>query len=457
MKKIAINIVRYILIFIILFCIYFISLTLVSKIPSSKIKENVCESAEYFLSFNDQKEHIDLKYKTVNLFHFTNILMINEAYSIDSKNPIEAFLTCKKNYIPGVTKIVHTETPKDLQSAAKYYKDGKFNGNAYQHLELYDTVNENDLYESFEYARYWHGYLLYLRPLLLLFNYEQIIVFSKIVFGLLLITTCVLIYKKIGKWPAIALVIACAFSDLFIVTKSINEILCFDLALIFSIAILLSNKEKNIGLKIFMYGSITNFFDYLTNPIVTYGLPILIYLLIYLKDEKRTFKEVFFIFFKTSILWFLGYLLTWVSKWIITDVLLHRNIILNAKNQILYRVDGIAEVDLTLKILFQEILYNYIGKKELIFFVITIWILFMITVKNVRKSKNENKMLILFSSIVTCFVPIVWYIVLMQHSYVHRFFTYRNTFLIFYALQILVLIDSNSIYDRKSNEKTEEK
>ena len=35
-----------------------------------------------------------------------------------------------------------------------------------------ETIREAE--ESFEYAKYWHGYLIFLRPLLLILNYMEI-------------------------------------------------------------------------------------------------------------------------------------------------------------------------------------------------------------------------------------------------------------------------------------------
>ena len=93
-----------------------------------------------------ESEKIELGFKDVYIFQFTNALMLNTAYSIDSEHPIESFLVARKNYIPGVTKIIYEKTPKDLQSAAKYYTEKSKPTDAYQIAELYDTAYENNLY-----------------------------------------------------------------------------------------------------------------------------------------------------------------------------------------------------------------------------------------------------------------------------------------------------------------------
>ena len=93
MKKHMKKIISFILTFVILILAYFVSLTLISCIPSRLIKENVKESANYFLYNGGENKTIELKYKTVNIFNFTNALMINTAYSIDNTNPVEALYT----------------------------------------------------------------------------------------------------------------------------------------------------------------------------------------------------------------------------------------------------------------------------------------------------------------------------------------------------------------------------
>ena len=433
---------QFLLVFTILICIYFLTLFFVSCIPSDTMKENVKSSADYFINNGGEKSFINLGYKDVCLFNFTNALMLNTAYSIDSDNPIEAFLTAKKNFIPGVTQTIHTDTSKDLMSASKYYENGIFDGNAFQTLELYDTVNKNDLYEAFEYQRYWHGYLVFLRPLLVLFDYEEIIIISQIIFTGLLITCSILIYKKIGIFQAIALILAYVSVDLFIVTKSINEIICFDLALIFSIFLLLKKDKSNIPLNFFIFGSLTNFLDFFTNPIVTYGIPIIIYFMLILKDTKINFKDMFFIYLKTSIAWFVGYLATWLSKWLITDIILNRGVIKNAIDQVVFRSSinpNAQNIDFGS---FFTKLKLYFSEGTIVFiciFCISIVLFNLKNIRNINSKDYKNNSMNILTYFVSALIPFVWYLVLSQHSYVHMFFTYRNLAIAVFALELLVL------------------
>ena len=80
MKNIKL-ILKYILIFVVLICMYFTSLILSSLIPSSAIKEKVIKSSEFLKQYGE-KEIVNLRYKEEEIFLFTDALMLNTAYSI---------------------------------------------------------------------------------------------------------------------------------------------------------------------------------------------------------------------------------------------------------------------------------------------------------------------------------------------------------------------------------------
>ena len=195
------NILKHIGVMIILLIIYMSSLFLTSLIPRDSIKENVKETAQIL---NEQTNQVFiksiLKNKDIKYDNYTDALMINTAYSIDENSPLESILLCRKNYIPGVTKIVFPDTASELKSASKYKELDQVG-------ELNDTVN-NDIEESFEYARYWHGYLVILRVLLCFFNINTIRIIFITLFIMLLAWLLYLIYKKLDIYTALIFLVA---------------------------------------------------------------------------------------------------------------------------------------------------------------------------------------------------------------------------------------------------------
>lgn len=245
---------KYTIRYIIMVIAFFILLLLASVIPSKYMKQNVKESADIFVGEGDAKYVLVNFTNMINLQidNYTDALMVNTAYSIDSKNPIESFLLARKNYIPGITKIVHEDENGNLPSPARYKKYTPVG-------ELYDTVNDN-IDESYEYARYWHGYLVVLRPLLFLFNINQIRILSQIIFAVLLLFMGYLIWKKIA--PIIAIIVEIAFLAIhyYLVAGSFQGNAVLLLSIISTIYILLRNdKIKSFSLMFFTIGRNSQF------------------------------------------------------------------------------------------------------------------------------------------------------------------------------------------------------
>ena len=185
MRKIIKPALKYIVVYIILIVLFVVSLTISSLFPSEWIKENVAESANILESESNYKQ-VNVFYKGVAIpfDNYTDALMLNTAYSIDNARPLYSAFTARKNYIPGETNAVIEETAGELQVPSGYDKKDSV-------AELKDTVNGRVL-ESFEYGRYWHGYLTIIRPLLIIFNIHTIRVIFIILFVVLAVVLSIL-------------------------------------------------------------------------------------------------------------------------------------------------------------------------------------------------------------------------------------------------------------------------
>ena len=337
-KRVSKDILRYILIFIILIGIYVAILTLTSLIPSSMLEENAHSSSETLVQ-EGEKVTFNLKYKEENIFTFTDALMINTAYSVDSAHPIDSFMLARKNYIPGQTKEVYPDGQYNLGANKKYINQN--NGDLYQTKELYGLMHGDNIEDSYEYARYWHGYIAVLRPLLLLFDYSGIRIVLFLATAICVVSLVALICKKINILSGIIYGIGLLSISIFIVSKSINEILIFLVAFIASIILLLRySKMKHTGIFFFIVGSVSSFIDLLTAPLVTLGITAITYFLLMQKEEeKASIKKYILEILKIGIVWVLGYGITWASKWVIVELVYGRPIISQAITQAFFRSD----------------------------------------------------------------------------------------------------------------------
>ncbi len=451
-KNIAIKGLKYVLVFIILICMYMITLFATSLIPSSWMKENVTKSSET-LEKEGERKSINLGYKEVSAFLFSDALMVNTAYSIDSTAPLESMLLARKNYIPGQTLVVHEDRQNDLGASAKYID--KY-GNVYQTKELYGLMHGDDITDSYEYARYWHGYLILLRPLLVITTYQGIRILFLILMIALVGLMIYLIAKKLNIVMAGIFFLGLLSVNVFAVTQSFNEVLDIFIAIIASIYLLLKKDlEKNIGINFFVIGSITVFMDLLTAPLVTLGIPLILYFLL-TESKSKTIKENIITLVKLCACWAVGYAFTWITKWIITAIICNRPIIQNALGQAKYR--GMSSSVTYLSILRRNFLYLSMYVPTTVVGIITIYIivrLIIIRKQEVEFSENFKKIIpYIFIGI----LPFAWYFVMGLHSIIHSFFTYRILAITVICVFIITvkIFETSNHEKAKLNEKVEE-
>lgn len=448
-KNGIIVLIKYILIFVILLGIYFAIMTLTSLIPSGMLENNVRESSETLVQ-EGEKVTFDLKYKEENIFTFTDALMINTAYSIDNNHPIESFILARKNYIPGQTTEFYPDGQYNLGANENYIS--KENGDLYQTKELYGLMHGDNIQDSYEYARYWHGYLSILRPLLLLFNYSGIRIVLAIITLISIVALITLLCKKISITSGVIYGIGLLAISIFIVTKSINEILIFIVAFISSIILLLKkNPEKNIGIFFFVVGSVSNFIDLLTAPLVTLGITAITYFLLIQRNESKVnIKRYILDFLKICISWALGYGITWLSKWVITEIFFGRPIISQAIEQAVFRSNGPQINGMNIFSLSNVFIRNmeYLSSPVAITILIAavIYIIVMMIINRNKKIDFKENLKKCLPYILIFFLPVIWYMVLKQHSYTHVNFTYRILVISIISLLIIaskILVSKN--------------
>lgn len=420
------KIFKYIFIYTILIISFIGLLTLSSSFSSNKIYHNVKESSKILLKEDNRKLiYIPYKNEIMQFDNYSDALMINTIYSIDSKTPLYSSFVARKNYIPNKTIKIYEEMKGELKSSSKYEVHNEVG-------ELNDLVN-GEIWESFEYARYWHGYLVILRPLLILFNLKTIRILLTILLIVLALILLYLIRKKINTITAIIFFIGLIFSEYFYLCFSLHGVFNFLIMMISSIILLIKFKKiKDFGILFFIIGILTNFFDLLTVPIITLGVPLIIYSILFQKENDNN-KELLLNIIKLSIIWGIGYAITWLTKWILTDFIFNKNLIKTSLEQVTYRI-SLKEINFFTPLLI-NIGYMFSGFSTMLF-TIVFYIKFQKKSNN-SSLKKDSFMNTLPYIIIGCF-PIIWYIVLKNHSYEHSFFTYRNLILTNICLGLII-------------------
>ena len=424
------NLLKYVITFIIIIISFNVLLLISSLFPSSLIEKNVSESAKVLLKEGNQP--FIFKYSLTTNNNYTDAIMINMCYSIDNSDPVFSYMSARKNYKKGLT----TEELLDTQGELISYSSEKVD-------EIYDPVNElnqfldSNVTTSIEYARYWHGYFVFLRILLIFFQITEIRYLLLSIFTILLIVFSILAWKKIGKINTIIFCFALMAYDYFFVPFSLEGAPIFILMMIACIIMLLKlDKIKNIYLYFFIIACISNFVDFLTVPLITLAMPLYIYVIYMQKNKKITLKQSIKTIGCASMIWGLGYGLTWISKWVIYDVIYKKGILTSAISQVLYRssTSNYLREQITI---FDTLSYFFMNNGVyLLIFIILLSIFLMISMTiftkkyKIKFKINKNYLKEITPIIIISILPIIWYITLSNHTILHTHFVYKHMLIV---------------------------
>lgn len=421
------NIKKYITSFIVIVILCLISLVLVTMLPDNKVKEHCKEIAKSYAQEKTIIPEIKMGISNTMLDNYANAKSISIIYSLDREKPLSSVLEAK----------YYEENMKSMTKCL---------------LELVNGEKEPNQ----EYTRYWHGYIVILKPLLMFFNENGIYIFI----GIILLSLILLIIKelwKIDKRTIIAFIIGLYMITIWVVP------ICFEymwaIIMSFVISLIVLKKDNGENKKIYYYfwitGILTCFFDFLTVELLTVLLPLMF---IFIKRNKEGklggFKEIIIFIIKSLIIWGLGYILMFVVKWIIASIVLGRNCIIEAIEKAEVRVNGQIGNIPNGKIWLEVIRKNfnnlqpifYIRKKYIVYVLIpTITIIMLL----INKYKNKTNTYV-YSLIILGLIPYIRYSILLNHSYRHFFFTFRLQLVTVMAF-VLVLLN---VFKRKNKIKT---
>ena len=410
MKKVL----KYIIVFIVTVSILFFSLVLTSKIPRKAIEKNIKESIEFY------KRHpgiyrINLKRFDTYIHYYADTRKLNVLYNIDDKNAIKSVLW------------------------SKYYQKLYMDTNR----DFIEMV-EHDLEPNTNYLRYWNGCLVFLRPLLTIFTMDNIYLLNKIILGILALILLIMLFLR-SKKLAIIYLLSLIITTSWYASYCIEYSVMFYVMFITSIIALIidkknSNKpQKEIDSKLFILffitGIVATFFDFLTTEILTIFIPLL-FIIIIRKEENRlgNLKSIIIFCLKACILWFIGYGLMWVTKWVLASLILNINAFDYVKTNLTLRFNGLQGLP-SKKELYTNVIPRNLFSIPLLFYIkeyfykwevkyaLFVFVLLIILFINWKDLKNKKYLIILF---IIGLMPYIRYLILANHSYRHLMFTFRD-------------------------------
>lgn len=382
-------------------------------IPQGKMKDNAWESAILM-----HREGLgSFMWPTVTMTQldgYTDGLMLNTSYTETDDGIRDILLDTKVNV-------------RDINPMEAFYEV---------------IALENKDYRIGTYGRYWHGYQILWRPLLCFFNYGEIrqinmalqlaLVFA---FLYLLFRTGerALILPFFGMYlflTPLALFSSMQFSPCFYLSMSASMILT-------GLKSHMTDTRRNY--LFLVTGILTAFFDLLTYPFVTLGIPLITYLAVDRECSENLIKSIKDIIFHT-VSWCIGYVGMWGAKWVIASVFTDENVIKEAVDQVMFRSGHFEKGRSYTTTLWLN--FNACNMKSiwvvLICLVVYLLVRAVINYRRTGMKPFPGTAAILLVSL----YPFLWYYLTMHHSSDNSYFTWRELSISVYGVLMALAVNA---------------
>ena len=403
-----------------------ILLLLVHLLPTSRITANVNSSAESIKAECTDELIID-DYNATLIGNFTDCIMLQFA--------------------------VYDGQHSALDQALNLYRNEVGNEEEWcPGLSLTDYLNGAPTKLEVAYPRYWHGYLVVLKPLLLFTSLNSVRLLNAGLQMILLAASLILFSKKGHSKLAFSFAASLPFMFFFSSFASLSLSICMYIMLFEMLLIALFDEKlaKNEGYMTFFLaaGIATAYFDFLTYPLVTLAFPLIAVLALKEEEIKKTYLSII----KYSLTWGIGYVFMWASKWIIALIFTGKNTVLDAVSTISERTSSAADegrIAGYLKVLKNNI-SPFANRAFALLMLLIIATVTVLIIKNGLKKYFEGfaqRIPVLLIGL----IPFVWWFAASNHSYEHAAFTCRNFAIFVFAIVFALIKDAANTEKENGN------
>lgn len=427
----------------IVICIALLFLT--ALIPQNALQKNMERSSDYYNNhqlFDHVTDYMFLSRQD----NYADCILTNIIYHIDKNNLVESVLSAS----------YYNPEDENVQTSFAYAVGNKV---------------EPDV----DYSRYWHGSMVLLRPLFVIFDIAGVRMVLGILILLMTVWFEILLFKNrysiFGVCYGVGLMLVSVWMCAFCVEYAMPfVVMSMELPVLFVLLTRayekkdaqndkvkrdenkldnqkadehkLDNRKPEVILWAVLAcaGIVTAFVDFLTTETVTFTMAYILYLIVKNRhNQMKPIKEELICLIKSGIVWFASYGLMIALKWVLALAVLGKDAFFNALSQAALRISGDATLG---NVPGAEVVSNYerisgalwrnMGciypfkstmsyGTSMIFILLVGLIVFSLWYLFREKTKScINKVLAIVS-----LLPVMRFLVLNNHSYIHFFFTYR--------------------------------
>lgn len=354
-------------------------------------------------------------FKLFQMDNYTDTIMLFEAATADETPPLTAMMTNTAYNVDNFETL-----PDDLQTYLE------------KNLATGAERTAAPPLTPFSYARYWHGYLILLRPLLLFLTYGQIRVLLYLVLAALLAGVLRGLAKNCGWRPALWFGVSQLLVSVFFVPHQLQYFTTFAIGYAGCLWVLAKPRKSDaLCLGLLALGAVTAFCDLLVTPLLTLGLPLAVWLL---RPEQRLrggWPQCLLVV-ASSLFWGVGYGLCWASKWVLAGLVTGADILGDAVRQIGVRTA--ADIWHGMELSWGNILgYIYTTLQDRGLF----WPLVLLAVAAVAvfvlSLRSRAALVRALPLALVAVMPLAWFALLRTHSIQHGWFTWRILGITFFS------------------------
>lgn len=383
-------------------------LTAVYALPTRRMRHNVSISLPYILAEGDRYQWAPYHNGT-ELDGFTDAIMLSNAIFAGTGDPLRDALTNPRmEFTPGDMVPVDS-----LSQYAQGGEDGRV----------------------VTYARYWHGYLLFLKPLLLFFTPSDLRLLNMTIQLLLAALVLGLCYRRKGFRLALPMGAA------LLCLNPVSTALCFQYTDVYLLTLVscagmlaFRTDRKKYGCLLYLWLGIgIGFLDFLTYPVAALGMLLVTEMMLCADSLWKKIGRMSL----NSTAWAVGYGGMWAGKWVVASLLTDQNVILDALQNVAGRTSSTSGEEAVefFMVLWQN-LQNYVNPAvELLALLLVVGVLYLLIVKKYKLCLSGTTLVPLA---LCALYPVAWYFCVKNHSMIHAYMTHRDLAVTVMALGCMV-------------------
>lgn len=380
---------RYLKIFLITITVFCCFSIFSSLIPEKPVMQNIEKSIDYMENAPNYPETM-IKGDQFRLDYAMDGLIANMIYTIDNQEPLRSAFMGRSRANP--------VTVNDQWKNAAY-----------------STTNKT-LEPNFAYARYWHGSTFFFRIFFSFTHYNEVKWIIFLLTSLLMTGFGIMLYQNTGSLKTLAMFAGLFFVNVYVMQFSMQ----LSPVLIISIVscLVLSSRHNKVkaglGAVFFITGAVTSYFDLLTAPYLTLGLPLLLWISLYDEKNQQNLLQGIRIMVTFSLLWLVGYAGSWAMKWVISNPFTEFDLFSDVHQQLMLRAGTLENS----RFLALQANFKYL---PLVFINLFLTIPLILSLFFFNRKGVNKAVLYLIAAV----LPYFWFYAAADHSYVHNWYTYR--------------------------------